>query len=109
MLILPVGTTTVRGDRDDDDDDYYRRYWPGRSATELRVLRASWGAGGQQRDVTSQLNQQVQGNRLNVAVNDGSMGGDPAPGAEKRLRVVYMFRGLRYETNVPEGGVLALP
>lgn len=109
VLILPVGTTTVRGDRDDDDDDYYRRYWPGRSATELRVLRASWGAGGQQRDVTSQLNQQVQGNRLNVAVNDGSMGGDPAPGAEKRLRVVYMFRGLRYETNVPEGGVLALP
>ncbi len=99
----------MRGDRDDDDDDYYRRYWPGRSATELRVLRASWGAGGQQRDVTSQLNQQVQGNRLNVAVNDGSMGGDPAPGAEKRLRVVYMFRGLRYETNVPEGGVLALP
>ena len=109
VLILPVGTTTVRGDRDDDDDDYYRRYWPGRSASELRVLQASWGAGGQQRDVTGQLNQQVQGNHLNVNVNDGSMGGDPAPGAEKRLRVVYMFRGLRYETNVPEGGVLALP
>ena len=109
VLVLPVGTTTVRGDRDDDDDNYYRRFWPGRSASELRVLQASWGAGGQQRDVTGQLNQQVQGNRLNVNVNDGSMGGDPAPGAEKRLRVVYMFRGLRYETNVPEGGVLALP
>jgi hypothetical protein len=51
----------------------------------------------------------VRGNQLNVAVNDGTMGGDPAPGAPKRLRLIYMLRGLRYETNVPEGGSLVLP
>jgi len=107
ILTLPVQES--RGDRDDDDDNYYHRFWPGRSESELRVLQASWGSGGQQRDMTGRLNQLVQGNRLNLNVNDDSMGGDPAPGAEKRLRVLYMYRGLRYETNVPEGGVLSLP
>jgi hypothetical protein len=110
VLILPVGTAQGgRGDRDDDDDDYYRRFWPGRSMNELRVLQASWGVEGRSRDVTGQLNGMVRGNQLNVAVNDGTMGGDPAPGAQKRLRVIYMLRGLRYETNVPEGGSLTLP
>ena len=76
---------------------------------ELRVLQANWGVEGRNQDVTGQLNGLVRGNQLNVAVNDGTMGGDPAPGAQKRLRVIYMLRGLRYETNVPEGGSLVLP
>lgn len=110
LLSLPVGTAQGgRGDRDDDDDDYYRRFWPGRSSTELRVLQASWGAEDRSRDVTGQLNGLVRANQLNVAVNNGTMGGDPAPGASKRLRVIYMMRGLRYETNVPDGGSLVLP
>lgn len=110
LLSLPVGTAQGgRGDRDDDDDDYYHRFWPGRSMNELRVLQANWGVEGRSRDVTGQLNGMVRGNQLNVAVNDGAMGGDPAPGAQKRLRVIYMLRGLRYETNVPEGGSLTLP
>jgi hypothetical protein len=110
LLSLPIGTAQGgRGDRDDDDDDYYHRFWPGRSMNELRVLQASWGAEGRDRDVTGQLNGMVRGNQLNVAVNNGTLGGDPAPGTPNRLRVIYMLRGLRYETNVPEGGSLILP
>ena len=110
LLSLPLGRGQGgRGDRDDDDDDYYRRYWPGRSVNELRVLQASWGAEDRNQDVTGRLNDMVRGNQLNFAVNTGSLGGDPAPGAPKRLRVIYMLRGLRYETNVPEGGSLILP
>jgi hypothetical protein len=110
LLSLPIGTAQGgRGDRDDDDDDYYHRFWPGRSMNELRVLQARWGAEGRDRDVTGQLNGMVRGNQLNVAVNNGTMGGDPAPGMPNRLRVIYMLRGLRYETNVPEGGSLILP
>jgi hypothetical protein len=110
LLSLPLGRGQGgRGDRDDDDDDYYRRYWPGRSVNELRVLQASWGAEDRNQDVTGRLNGMVRGNQLNFAVNTGSLGGDPAPGAPKRLRVIYMLRGLRYETNVPEGGSLMLP
>jgi hypothetical protein len=107
VLILPA--QGGRGDRDDDDDDYYRRFWPGRSANELQVLQASWGAEGRERDVTGQLNGMVRGNRLDMPVNNRTFGGDPAPGRTNRLRVIYMLRGLRYETNVPEGGSLALP
>jgi hypothetical protein len=110
LLSLPMERAHGgRGDRDDDDDDYYHRFWPGRSMNELRVLRASWGAEGRDRDVTGQLNSMLRGNQLNVAVNNGTMGGDPAPGIQNRLRVIYMMRGLRYETNVPEGGSLNLP
>jgi len=110
LLSLPMDTAQGgRGDRDDDDDDYYHRFWPGRSMNELRVLQASWGAEGRDRDVTGQLNGMVRGNQLNISVNNGTMGGDPAPGLANRLRVVYMLRGLRYETNVPEGGSLILP
>src|SRR5450432_1077619 len=110
LLVLPVGTAQGgRGDRDDDDDDYYHRFWPGRPMNELRVLQASWGAEGRDRDVTGQLNGMVRGNQLNIAVNNGTMGGDPAPEMPNRLRVIYMLRGLRYETNVPEGGSLVLP
>ncbi len=111
LLSLPVGTTQGgRGDRDDDDDAYYHRFWPGQgSMNELRVLQAGWGVEGRSQDVTQRLNSMVRGNQLNVQVNDGSLGGDPAPGAPKRLRVIYMMRGLRYETNVPEGGSLVLP
>ena len=110
VLTLPMANVQGgRGDRDDDDDEYYRRFWPGRSANELRVLQASWGAEGRDQDVTGRLNQMVRGNELNVAVNDGTMGGDPTPSVSKRLRLIYMLRGLRYETNVPEGGSLVLP
>jgi len=107
--VLTLPAQGGRGDRDDDDDDDYRRFWPGRSANELRVLQASWGAEGRARDVTGQLNGMVRGNHLDVPVNNGTFGGDPAPGAPNRLRVIYMLRGLRYETNVPEGGSLTLP
>ena len=110
LLSLPVGTAQGgRGDRDDDDDDYYRRFWPGRAMNELRVLQANWGVEGRSQDETGRLNEMVRGNQLNVQVNANALGGDPAPGAPKRLRVIYMLRGLRYETNVPEGGSLVLP
>ena len=94
---------------DDDDDDYYHRFWPGRSMNELRVLQANWGVEGGGQDVTGRLNELVRGNQLNLTVNTSTLGGDPAPGSPKRLRVIYMLRGLRYETNVPEGGSLVLP
>jgi hypothetical protein len=37
------------------------------------------------------------------------MGSDPAPEQIKLLKVIYLWQGLRYETNVPEHGTLILP
>lgn len=85
-------------------------WWPGSgNYGDLQILQASWGAGERRTDVTSRLASQVQGRKLEVRVTRDSMGGDPAPGEVKRLRVVYLWQGLRYQTNVPEGGQLSLP
>ncbi len=82
--------------------------WPG-GGGQLQIMRAMFGAGDRNVDVTSRLASQLQGNTLNMKVDRGTMGGDPAPGQAKRLKVIYLWQGLRYETNVPEGGVLDLP
>jgi hypothetical protein len=82
--------------------------WPG-GGGQLQIMRAMFGAGDRNSDVTSRLASQLQGERLNMAVNRDTMGGDPAPGQTKRLKVIYLWQGLRYETNVPEGGTITLP
>jgi hypothetical protein len=82
--------------------------WPG-GGGQLQIMRASFGAGSRNVDVTSQLAAQVQRDRLNMRVDRGTMGSDPAPGQTKRLNVIYLWQGLRYETNVPEGGTVSLP
>lgn len=82
--------------------------WPG-GGGQLQIMRASFGAGNRNADVTSAVAAQVRGDQLNMRVDRGTMGSDPAPGQTKRLKVIYLWQGLRYETNVPEGGVLTLP
>ena len=82
--------------------------WPG-GGGRLQILRATFGAGDRDVDVTSQLASQVRGDTLRMVVNRGSMGNDPAPGQAKRLKIIYLWQGLRYETNVPENGTVSLP
>lgn len=82
--------------------------WPG-AGGELQILRAMYGVPGLETDVTDRLASRVQGDQLLLQVNSGTMGGDPAAGRPKRLKVVYLWQGLRYETNVPENGTVSLP
>ncbi|MGB7023144.1 MAG: hypothetical protein WBD73_05040 [Candidatus Acidiferrales bacterium] len=79
------------------------------SAEPLRVLHATYGFGDQRVDVTARVGAMVNGDRLQFQVSNWSLGGDPAMGQRKRLRVVYLWRGIRYETSAPEGGTLAIP
>jgi hypothetical protein len=81
--------------------------WPGFGT--LQILRATYGAPGRETDVTSRVASRVQGDRLSMRVDNGSMGGDPATNQPKRLKVIYQWQGLRYESNVPENGTLSLP
>ncbi|MBZ5572613.1 MAG: DUF3395 domain-containing protein [Acidobacteriia bacterium] len=82
--------------------------WPS-AAGELQILRAIYGVPGLETDVTDRLASRVQGDQLLLQVNSGTMGGDPAAGRPKRLKVVYLWQGLRYETNIPENGTVSLP
>lgn len=75
----------------------------------LEILHATYGVEGQRVDVTDRVRAFVSGNRLEFQVSNGSLGGDPAPGRHKQLRVVYRWRGVRYEAVAGEGSTLAIP
>jgi len=105
FLTLPRGN----GDGDRDDDAYHQKYWPGGSYSALQILQATWGERNHQVDVTSRIASMVQGNRLELPVTNQFMGGDPAYGSTKFLRVIYLWRGLRYEANATEGQTLSIP
>jgi hypothetical protein len=83
--------------------------WGGNS--QLRIVQANYRAvnGGGGRNVTSRLQDMVRNNRLDVTVNNSTMGGDPAKGQSKQLYVVYEFRGQNRTTTVGENGQLRLP
>ena len=76
---------------------------------QLRILSAQYGVGNRQADVTAALSGLIQNDALNVAVNNASMGVDPAPANKKTLRVSYQWQGQTMETAVAEDTVLTLP
>ena len=77
--------------------------------SDLRIYRASYGAGGRQADVTSRLRALAQDGRINLRVNNATMGDDPAPDSHKTLIVWYAYRGQRRNVSVREQDVLKLP
>ncbi len=76
---------------------------------QLQILSASYGAGDRRRDVTSLLASQVRGNSLQFVVSNDSLGGDPAEGQVKRLRVIYLWQGMRNQITVGEHETLVIP
>ena len=51
-----------------------------------QVMKAEWGVGNRWMDVTYQVRMLLSGNGM-VKVNNQNMGGDPAVGADKILRI----------------------
>jgi len=91
------------GDRDGDrnDGDRYGR---------LNIVRATYGAGNRSQDVTGRLRSLIRDGRLNITVDNDTLGKDPAPGSRKTLRVSYSTgRGGEQQTSVSEGGQLSIP
>lgn len=77
----------------------------------LSIVKAEYGAGAQVRDVTAALRQHA--GTLPLILLPGSynavLGGDPAPGVVKHLRVEYEIDGRRGEARFDENAVLLLP
>jgi hypothetical protein len=90
-----------RGDsrRDDRRDDH----------RGLLILRAYWGVQGRTANVTDLLRTMQRENGLQVMANNRSLGGDPAPGADKVLIVVYRVQGQETAAAVREGNFLTIP
>jgi hypothetical protein len=84
----------------------------GREPVKVEILKAVYGANGQQKDVTEALKQQA-GSSLLIALPkptyNESLGGDPAPSAQKTLHVQYRINGKPGDVSLAENAPLILP
>src|SRR5262249_49043220 len=115
---IDVATFRVREvrdyDRRGDDDDCWCREgrqdrWRGERG--LRILRAYYGlgGGGGTANVTDIVRRLVRNDSLRVEVNSRSLGGDPAPGHDKVLTVIFRYDGVESAHSEKEGSTLHLP
>jgi alpha-L-rhamnosidase len=77
----------------------------------LVIRRATYAAveGGGTMDATEVLASRVRDNRLNLPVNNATLGLDPAPNKVKRLRVEYELGGVPLSKEINENQSLVLP
>ena len=78
-------------------------------ATGLKIISAQYGSGNRVTDVAALLTGRISGHRLTSLVDNKSMGGDPAVGADKVVNVSYDWNGQRYTASAKEGQTLRLP
>jgi len=77
--------------------------------SNLSIISASYGYRDRVANVTDRLRQLAQNGQLTIAVNNDSMGGDPAPDRPKKLDVTYSYRGRTRSVTVMEGDTLSIP
>jgi len=99
------------GDRDRyaDRNDRGRDRGRDRDDRGLRIIRGFYGVQGQSANVTDILRDLAHNGVLAVTVNNRSMGGDPAIGADKVLIVIYVSQGREQAVAVREGYTLSIP
>jgi HEAT repeat protein len=79
---------------------------------KVEIIKAEYGAGTQQKDVTEVLQRQVRDVPLITLPSpsySASFGGDPVPGTVKQLKVQYRINGKAGEASFPEDGIVMLP
>jgi hypothetical protein len=84
----------------------------GMEPVKVEIIKAEYGAGAQQKDVTESLQRQVRDMPLITlpkASYSASFGGDPVPGTPKQLKVQYRINGKSGEASFAEDAVVMLP
>ena len=76
---------------------------------QLTIVKAVFGAGDVQRDVTSFVSAKVQGGQVQIDADSQSLGGDPAFGKVKALTVVYTTAVGKFSITVKEHEKLVVP
>jgi hypothetical protein len=79
------------------------------AAQQLEIVEATYGAGNFQMNLVQKLRGMIQNDVLDFAVDPAVLGGDPAPGSAKRLRVVYRYGGRQYETSAGDFERIRIP
>lgn len=80
-----------------------------RGQSSLEIIEAIYGAGAFQMNVTPKVRALVRNNALDVAADPAVLGGDPAPGQGKRLRIRYRFGGGELEASAADFEHIQIP
>jgi hypothetical protein len=83
--------------------------YPNPGNGNLQIVRAYWGLNNRTNDVTRLLAGQVNNGSLVIQATNRNLGGDPAPGADKVLTVIYRVNGREQTSTVKEGNTLRIP
>lgn len=78
---------------------------------KLEIIKAEYGVGTTQKDVTEALSKMVGGVAL-ITLPSGTYAasfGDPLPGTKKELKVEYRINGKAGQATFPDNAVLLLP
>jgi len=84
----------------------------GHEPVKVEIIKAEYGAGATQKDVTEILRRRVRGLPLIVLPTsnyNSAFGGDPAPNVVKQLKIQYRINGKAAEASFPENAAIVLP
>ena len=84
----------------------------GLDKVKLEIIKAEYGSGATQRDVTEVLQKQAGDLPLITLASasyNANFGGDPVPGSVKQLKVQYRINGKAGEASFPEDALIVLP
>ena len=79
---------------------------------KLEIVKAEYGAGANQKDVTAVIQKQAGDLPLITLASasyNTSFGGDPAPGSVKKLKIQYKINGKAGEASFDEDALIVLP
>ena len=84
----------------------------GLDKVKLEIIKAEYGSGSTQKDVTAVLRKQVGDLPLITLASasyNANFGGDPVPGSVKQLKVQYRINGKAGEATFAENALIILP
>ena len=84
----------------------------GLDKVKLEIIKAEYGSGATQKDVTEVVKKQVGDLPLITLVSasyNASFGGDPLPGSTKQLKIKYRINGKAGESTFAEDALIVLP
>jgi HEAT repeat protein len=84
----------------------------GLEKVKVEIIEAQYGAGSSWKDVTALVRKQAGDSRL-ILIEGGAsntgLGGDPAPGQVKQLKIQYRLNGKAGEATFAENALILLP
>jgi len=84
----------------------------GQNPVKVEIIKAEYGAGARQKDVTETLRRHVRDLPLISLPSpkyNTAFGGDPVPGTVKQLKIQYRINGKSGQASFPEDAVIMLP